>query len=70
MTALLATLDAHANAHYFVLGGAEHVMLGGYGVRRSDGGYTAPRPGPSGGPDLKTWIDRWATGDPAWGSAR
>jgi len=67
---LEARFDAHANTRYFVLGGEQHVMLAGYGMKLADGGTTAPVRSPDGGSNLKLFIDAWATGDPSWASHR
>lgn len=67
---LEARYDQAPNTKYFVIGGEEHVLWAGYGVRRPDGGITAPLPSRDGGTTLRAWIDAWATGDDGWESTR
>jgi Pectinacetylesterase len=58
--ALLASAyDGHANAHYFVLAGATHTMLGEAAT------LSAP-----GGPTLLQFLSEWKTGDAAWASVK
>ena len=67
---LEARYDQAPNTKYFVIGGEEHVLWAGYGVRRPDGGITPPLPSRDGGTTLRAWIDAWATGDGGWASTR
>ncbi|MEN9797358.1 MAG: hypothetical protein RL653_1054 [Pseudomonadota bacterium] len=66
LSALQATYDISTSGGTFRLPGNEHVMFGGYGVRRPDGGTTAPFPSRDGGMDLRAWVHAWATGDGGW----
>ncbi len=70
LDALEATYDAAPNARYFVLAGTAHVLIGGYGLKLADGGYSAASPSPDGGTDLYRWVNAWATGDAGWESAK
>ncbi len=65
---LLDLYDANPNLASCVLPGGEHVMWGGYGTKKADGSYSAPRASPDGSTDLKKWIDAWATGSADWKS--
>jgi hypothetical protein len=67
---LLGQYDMAPNAQYFVLPGEEHVMWGGYGSRRADGGTTPAVSSRDGGTTLRAWVHAWATGDGGWTSTR
>jgi len=56
---LSESYDPADNAHYFLLPGSEHVLLGGLTT------LTLP-----GGPTLLDWVTRWVEGDATWTSAR
>lgn len=56
---LTTKYDPHPNARYFELASSQHTMLGQYPTLVH----------PTAGVSLKTWISRWATGDPAWANA-
>ncbi|HYI03148.1 pectin acetylesterase-family hydrolase [Hyalangium sp.] len=56
---LLANQYTHDRARYFVLGGTDHVLLSGYKSLVGPGGVS-----------LKSWVQQWATGDPAWSNVR
>ena len=58
--ALLAkSYEPRANAHYFLLSGTAHTMLGGLGKIASPGGLM-----------LSEWVRRWMSGDPQWANSR
>jgi hypothetical protein len=57
--ALLAAQYTRPNTKYLLLPGSKHVALAEYKTTVT-----------STGKPLKTWIEEWATGDPAWASAR
>lgn len=68
ISALRELYDGAANAHFFLLPGTNHVMIGGYGVVRPDGTVTEPLPSADGATDLKQFIDAWALGGAAFAS--
>jgi hypothetical protein len=70
LTSLLDRNLATANARAFVVPGTNHVLLGGYGLALPDGGASAPLLSRDGGTSLRTWVDAWATGAPAWTTTR
>lgn len=59
-----------ANARAFVVTGEEHVLIGGYGSRLADGGYSAPVMSRDGGTNLRDFVDGWVKGDGRFTDAR
>jgi hypothetical protein len=59
LEALLANQYSHPTTQAFVLAGTSHTMLGSY--------QTIAAPG---GPTLQSWVQQWATGDPAWATVQ
>lgn len=55
LTSLLANQYSHPTTQAFVLAGTSHTMLGSYATIAAPDGTT-----------LKSWVQQWATGDPAW----
>jgi hypothetical protein len=55
INSLLANQYTHPTTHAFVVAGTSHTMLGNYLTMTAADGTT-----------LKSWVDQWATGDPAW----
>ncbi len=49
--------DPHPNAHYFLLEGNQHTMLGSLGTVAAPGGKT-----------LNDWVTEWVNGDSSWSS--